>query len=69
MTELQQMVYQDAYKRLVDHDHYLGAMYYLAFDLAVFDLSIPVDKEIKESGYEGAVETVFQQMCANGTAE
>jgi hypothetical protein len=63
MTQLQQMVYQDAYKRLVDHDHYL------AFDLSVLDLSIPGDKEIKEGGYEGAIETVFQQMCANGTAE
>jgi hypothetical protein len=35
MTQLQQMVYQDAYKRLVDHDHYL------AFDLSVLDLLIP----------------------------
>jgi hypothetical protein len=35
----------------------------------VLDLLIPGDKEIKEDGYEGAIETVFQQMCANGTAE
>jgi len=60
MTALQQMVYQDAYKRLIDHD------YYLTFDLSVHDLSLPDDKEIKENGYEGAVEQVYQQMVALG---
>jgi hypothetical protein len=60
MTTLQQMVYQDAYKRLIDHD------YYLTFDLSVHDLSLPGDKEIKENGYEGAVEQVYQQMVALG---
>jgi len=56
LSKLQQMVYDDAYKRLTDHD------YYLTFDLSVHDLSIPNDKEIKEAGYEGAVDNVFQQM-------
>jgi hypothetical protein len=60
LSKLQQMVYQDAYKRLIDHD------YYLTFDLSVHDLSIPGDKEIKEGGYEGAVESVYQQSVALG---
>ena len=63
LSKLQQMVYQDAYKRLINHD------YYLTFDLSIHDLSIPTDQQIKEGGYEGAVESVYQQSVAFGKAE
>lgn len=56
-TKLQHMVYLDAFKR-VQEDHpniACGISYYQVYD-------IPDDVEIKAKGYEGAVETVYQQM-------
>lgn len=62
MTKLQQMVYQDAYLRLRNEN--LSR----AYGLSSFEkINIPSDKEIKEDGYEGAVDKVFQQMNTTGT--
>jgi len=33
------------------------------------ELTIPSDSEIKENGYEAAVENVYQQIVALGKAE
>lgn len=64
MTTLQNMVFTDAFERL--REDYpttaFGMSYYQTFD-------IPADKEIKENGYEGAVENVYQQMVALGTEQ
>lgn len=64
MTKLQQMVYMDSLKR-INTERVLRTTPPL---LSLQELTIPSDKEIKEDGYEGAVDKVYQQMVA-GTAE
>jgi hypothetical protein len=61
MTTLQHMVFKDAFERLRSDDptKAFGMSYHQTFD-------IPPDREIKENGYEGAVEQVYQQMVALG---
>lgn len=58
MTKLQYMVYQDAIDRL--HAENLK----LAVGLQLPELVFPSDLEIKENGYEGAVDQVYQQIVA-----
>ena len=58
MTKLQYMVYQDAIERL--HTENLK----LAVGLQLPELVFPSDREIKENGYEGAVDQVYQQIVA-----
>lgn len=55
MTKLQHMVYMDANKRLeTDYDIFITG------NIAQADM--PTDREIKEGGYEGAVEKVLTLM-------
>lgn len=64
MTKLQQMVEMDAVKRFIAEQSPRQMPPRMMKD----PLTIPSDKEIKEGGYEGAVDQVYQQMVA-GTAE
>ena len=56
MTKLQQLVFQDAFARYQTENS--SADEACAFE----NYEIPSDREIKENGYEGAVDKVFQQM-------
>ena len=55
MTTLQQMVHKDAYDRLRQERPEVFFSLYTEY-------AIPTDREIKENGYEGAVDNVYQQM-------
>ena len=57
---LKQMVFNDALFRFQDDFPDQET----SFSNHTFD--IPAEKEIKENGYEGAVEQVYQQMVALG---
>lgn len=59
MTTLQQMVHKDAYDRLRQERPEVSFSLYTEY-------AIPTDRQIKEDGYEGAVEQVYQQMVARG---
>jgi hypothetical protein len=61
MTQLQQMVYMDSLKRL-NNERVLRTTPLPSLQ----ELTIPSDSEIKENGYEGAVEQVYQQMVQLG---
>lgn len=52
------MVYQDAIERLHTENPKL------AVGLQLPELVFPSDQEIKENGYEGAVDNVYQQIIA-----
>lgn len=55
MTKLQQMVYRDAQKRLeTEYDIFVTG--------EIVQNHMPTDTEIKEDGYEGAVEQVLTMM-------
>ena len=56
MTKLQQLVFQDAFARYRNENAEADE------SCAFHNYDIPSDKEIKENGYEGAVENVLQQM-------
>jgi len=56
MTKLQQLVFQDAFERF-------RAEVAIARESCAFsEYNLPSDKEIKEGGYEGAIDKVYQQM-------
>ena len=60
-SKLQNMVFEDAYARLLREDRNR------ACDISFYDeYAIPTDQQIKEDGYEGAVEIVYQQLVALG---
>jgi hypothetical protein len=61
MTKLQHMVYMDSLKRL-NNERVLRTTPLPSLQ----ELTIPSDSEIKENGYEGAVENVYQQMVQLG---
>jgi len=63
MTKLQQLVFQDAFARYRNEN--AAADESCAFQ----NYDIPSDQEIKENGYEGAVDKVYQQMVEAVTAE
>jgi hypothetical protein len=60
MTKLQQLVFQDAFARYRNENAEADE------SCAFQNYDIPSDKEIKENGYEGAVENVLQQMNSVG---
>ena len=60
MTQLQPMVYTDAITRLYAEN------LKLAVGLQLPELVFPADLEIKQNGYEGAVEQVYQQIVKLG---
>jgi hypothetical protein len=64
MTKLQHMVYMDSLKRL-NNERVLRTTPLPSLQ----ELTIPSDSEIKENGYEAAVENVYQQIVALGKAE
>jgi hypothetical protein len=65
MTKLQQMVEMDAVRRFIAEQSPRTMP-----PLKMKDpLTIPTDQEIKEDGYEGAVDNVYQQMVEAVTAE
>ena len=64
MTKLQRMVLKDAITRLRADNLKLAAE--LAVGLHLTKLVFSADTEIKENGYEGAVEQVYQQMVKLG---
>ena len=64
MTKLQHMVYMDSLKRL-NNERVLRTTPLPSLQ----ELTIPSDSEIKENGYEAAVENVYQQIVAFGKAE
>jgi hypothetical protein len=67
MTKLQYMVHDDAITRL--HAENLKLALDLAAGLQLSKLVFPADHEIKQNGYEAAVENVYQQIVALGKAE
>ncbi len=67
ITKLRRMVLKDALDRLrVDNDAAYVAVLTEVSGTGITSLSVPSDKEIKENGYEGAVEQVYQQMVQLG---
>jgi hypothetical protein len=58
------MVYMDSLKRL-NNERVLRTTPLPSLQ----ELTIPSDSEIKENGYEAAVENVYQQIVALGKAE
>lgn len=69
MTKLQKMVIADTVSRLLREGIVNDPIDDLYKHTETLKSTVPSDKEIKENGYEGAVDKLYQQMVEAVTAE
>jgi hypothetical protein len=69
MTKLQKMVIADTVSRLLREGIINDPIDDVYKHIETMKSTVPSDKEIKENGYEGAVDNVYQQMVEAVTAE